>query len=213
MILNKRETKELYRSTARYYDPSLFAYRLVDVKRRRRQVVRALRLRPGETVVDMGCGTGLNFPLLEEAIGPGGRILGVDVTDAMLGKARKRVTRAGWQNIELVEADLTLYAFPPDMKAALATFALEMVPEYDRVIRRVAKALPRGGRLGLLGLKVPEHWPSWLLRIAIGLNKPLGASRDYASIRPWESLRRHLRVVDQQVFYLGAAYRAVGEKD
>ena len=52
---------------------------------------RALGLRPGDTVVDIACGTGLNFPLLEEAIGPDGRIVGVDLTDAMLAQAQRRI--------------------------------------------------------------------------------------------------------------------------
>lgn len=211
MILNKKEAKQLYRRTARFYDLALWAYRLMGTRRRRQQAVRALQLQPGDTVVDMGCGTGLNFRFLHEAVGPEGRIVGVDLTDAMLAKARQRVKRFGWRNIELVEADLATYSFPSGMKAALATFALEMVPEYDTVIRRVAATLPPGRRLALFGLKVPETWPEWLIRFAVWLNKPFGASRNYASFRPWESVRRYMEMVEHQEYYFGAAYLSVGE--
>ncbi len=53
--------------------------------------VDALRLRGGETVVEIGCGTGLNSPFLQRAIGPQGKIVGLDLTDKMLDQARERI--------------------------------------------------------------------------------------------------------------------------
>lgn len=72
----------------------------------------------------------------------------------------------------------------------LATFALETVPEYDRIIERATASLSPGGRLALLGLKHPARWPDWLVEMGIWLNRPFGVSRDYAALRPWESVRR-----------------------
>lgn len=210
MILNPDEVKELYRRTARFYDRALLAYRLTGSYRHRRRTVELLGLKSGDVVLDLGCGTGINFPLLQERIGPMGRIIGVDLTDAMLDKARKRVEMAGWQNVELVEADLTTHNFPQDMNAAIATFSLEMVPDYDAVIRRIAGALPAGGRLAIYGLKHSERWPRWLLRLGVRLNKSFGTSSDYTSFRPFESVRGHLNEVEFQEFYFGAAYLSVG---
>lgn len=211
MLLNPEQVRALYRRTARFYDAAVWMYRLTGVRRHRERAVAALRLRPGDTVVDLGCGTGLNLSLLRAAVGPSGRVLGVDLTDAMLARARRRVERAGWENVELVEADLTEYAFPHHLGGALATFALEMVPEYDAVIRRVADVLPPGRRLAVSGLKHPERWPRWLARVGIWLNRPFGVSEAYAALRPWESVRRHLREVEHREFYAGAAYLSVGE--
>jgi demethylmenaquinone methyltransferase/2-methoxy-6-polyprenyl-1,4-benzoquinol methylase len=211
MILNRDQTRALYRRLAPIYDLALWGYRLLGVSRHRRQAVEALQLRPGDTVVDMGCGTGLNFPYLHEAVGSEGRIVGVDLSEAMLEKARERADRHGWQNVELVEADLTEYIFPENVGGALGTFALEMVPEYDAVIRRVAGALPTGKRLALFGLKHPERWPEWLVRFGLWLNKPFGVSREYEAFRPWESVRQHMTEVEHQEFYTGAAYLSIGE--
>lgn len=70
----------------------------------------------GDLVVDIGCGTGLNFPWLQEAVGPQGSIIGVDLTNAMLEQARLRVAKEGWKNIELVQADAASYAFPAQIE-------------------------------------------------------------------------------------------------
>ena len=211
MVLNADEVGQLYRRTARFYDVIAWVYRFAGVQRYRRRAVAALRLRAGDTVVDLGCGTGLNLPLLRTAVGPSGRVIGVDLTNAMLARARNRVERAGWANVELVEADLTDYRLPPRLGGALATFALEMVPEYDTVIRRISESLRPGCRLALFGLKHPERWPRWLVRLGIWLNRPFGVSEDYAALRPWESVWRHMEEVEHEELLGGAAYLSVGE--
>src|SRR5680860_236148 len=75
--------------------------------------IRALQLKPGDRVLDIGCGTGLNFPLLREAVGPGGRIVGVDISGEMLQRSRTRAARRGWANVEVVHADATTIGHPP----------------------------------------------------------------------------------------------------
>ena len=211
-LLSAEEVRALYRRTASFYDAALWIYRLTGSDRHRRRAVEALQLGPGDTVVDLGCGTGLNLGLLAPAVGPAGRVIGVDLTDAMLDRARRRVARQGWNNVQLIEADLRDFVLPPGLDAAIATFALEMIPEYDDVVRDVAEALTPGGRLVLYGLKHPEGWPRWALRIGVSLNRAFGVSSDYASLRPWESLRQHLQEVEHREFYAGAAYLAVGVK-
>ena len=211
MILSKEETRQLYRRTARFYDAALLGFRALGDRRLRKRAIAYLRLQPGDTVVDLGCGTGLNFKLLHEAVGANGRIVGVDLTDAMLARATRRVEKAGWNNVDLIEEDLATYQFPANASGALATFALEMVPEYDTVIRRASESLSPGGRLAVVGLKVAERWPEPMIRFGIWLNKPFGASRDYARIKPWEAVRLHMNEMVYREFYLGAGYMSVGE--
>ena len=75
---------------------------------------------------------------------------------------------------------------------------------------RCAKALPSGRRLALLGLKYPERWPGWLIRLGILLQRPFEVSQAYAALRPWESVRQHMREVEHREYYAGAAYLLVG---
>lgn len=211
MILDPHEVRDLYRRSAGWYDLALLPYRILGLRSHRRRVVDALDLQPGDTVVDLCCGTGANLPLLHEAVGPGGRIVGVDLTDAMLDRARRKAEESGFRNVDLVEADVVQYTLPADARGVLATFGLEMVEEYDLVIRRTAAALPEGRRLALLGLKHPEGWPWWLVDVGIWLNRPFGVRREYAGLQPWQSVREHLREVEYREMLFGAAYLSVGE--
>src|ERR1700761_6492928 len=98
---------QTYRKKAKHYDLTSRLYPAPGYPQRtqRLRAVQALGLRPGDTVIDMACGTGLNFPLLQRAVGPGGRIVGVDLTDAMLARAEERIKENSWGNVSLVQAD------------------------------------------------------------------------------------------------------------
>lgn len=200
MAFDRDAIRELYRRRAGRYDRSLWLFRLAGFRfgRYRRSTVGSLGLGPGDTVVDLGCGTGLNFALLEQAVGPNGTIVGIDLTDAMLDRARVRVSSRGWRNVQLTRADLAEYTPPDAIAGALSTFAITLVPEYDQVIARCAAALRPGGRLAICDFKEPPGWPHWLVRLFAWLNRPFGVTLDLASRHPWESIRRHLAEVDYQ---------------
>src|SRR5271155_3024023 len=121
---------ETYRKKAKHYDITSRLYPAPGYPQRtqRLRAVRALGLRPGDTVVDIACGTGLNFPLLEKVVGPGGRIVGVDLTDAMLARAQDRIETNGWSNVSLVQADAADFDLPAEVDASLDTYATSQGP-------------------------------------------------------------------------------------
>lgn len=211
-MLDRDQLTRLYGRRAGRYDFTANLYYLIGFRERhyRRLAVRALALAPGDTVVEIGCGTGLNFPLLRAAVGEEGRIVGVDLTEAMLARARRRVVRNGWRNVELVRADAADYAFPDGVRGVLSTFALTLVPEHERVIARAARALVPGGRMVVLDLKAPEAWPRWAVRLGVWLTAPFGVTPDIADRRPWEAMARHLPGATRTDLYGGCAYVAVG---
>jgi demethylmenaquinone methyltransferase/2-methoxy-6-polyprenyl-1,4-benzoquinol methylase len=214
MTLSKQETRDLYRKRAKRYDLSVQIYRLFgfDVERYRQDTVTALTLSPGDLVVELGCGTGLNFKYVHQAIGPKGKIIGVDLTDSMLDVARDRVARRGWANVELFQADVAEWQMPEGVDGVFSTLALTLVPEYAAVIGRASRALSPGGRLAVLDMKEPDAWPSWLVRLAAWLNMPYGVSLELADRHPWESIRKHLTEIMFREYFFGALYLCVGEK-
>lgn len=212
-LTTREQVLAVYRKRARRYDVTANAYYLVGFREwaYRRRAIDALCLHRGDTVVEIGCGTGLNFELLEERIGPEGRLIGVDLTDAMLSKAHERVRGKGWRNVELIERPAAAFRFPPGVDGILSTFALTLEPDYDQVIEQGAKALKPQRRWVILDLKLPSNWLRHLAPALIVLVRPSAVSAEVAKRHPWESLHRHLRRVTMQELYFGVAYIAVGE--
>jgi ubiquinone/menaquinone biosynthesis C-methylase UbiE len=103
-------------------------------RRPRRDLLHQLDLQPGDTVLDLGCGNGLNFPDVSALVGPCGRIVGVDASMSMLAAAQRRTQNAGWRNVSLISGDLLTLAEvlhraqidTAQVDAIIATFALSV---------------------------------------------------------------------------------------
>jgi demethylmenaquinone methyltransferase/2-methoxy-6-polyprenyl-1,4-benzoquinol methylase len=214
MALAKNQILELYRRRAGNYDLSANLYYLIGFReaKYRKMAVAALKLRPGDAVVELGCGTGLNFGYLADAVGGAGRIIGVDLTDAMLEKARQRIAKKGWRNVSVVQSDAAEYEFPPDPKGVISTFALTLVPEYEQVIGRVAQVLAPGGRLVVLDFKKPSQWPPCVFKFGVWITHPFGVSLDLAERKPWTAMTKYFPDVSLQECYGGFVYIATGVK-
>jgi len=212
--LTKNELRTLYNKRAGRYDLTANLYYLVGFREYayRRKAIRALDLSKGDTVVEISCGTGLNFPLLQDAVGEEGRIIGVDLTDSMLNKAAERVGANGWTNVQLIQTDAAEYTFPKDVDGILSTFAITLIPEYDNIIRRGAEALTAGGKWVVLDFKLPEGWLKPLVPLAILITRPFGVTLDLAERHPSESIDNHLEDVSVESLYGGFAYVASGVK-
>jgi ubiquinone/menaquinone biosynthesis C-methylase UbiE len=210
---------ETYRKKAKHYDVTSRLYPAPGYPQRaqRLQAVRALGLRPGDTVVDMACGTGLNFRLLEMVVGPRGRIIGVDLTDAMLARAQDRIKTNGWGNIGLVQADAAGFDFPPEVDAILSTYAMTQVPECAEVIAHGAKALSGGGRWAILDLKVPGNTPEWMAQLGTAIVRPFASIDEWTTRRPWEAIRaamqEELTDFSWTELFFGTAFLAAGSRD
>jgi len=207
------EVNEVYRRRARFYDWSVNAYYLIGFRwwAYRRRAIAALGLQPGATIVEIGCGTGLNFRLLRESIGPSGRLIGVDLSTDILEQARQRIAANGWSNIELVHARGAEYDFPSSVDAVFSTFALSLEPRFDEVIAKAAMALMAGGRFVLLDLRMPDNWLHNLAPVLVWLVRPFAVSLEVAKRQPWKSLQRYFPQYSYQEGYLGLVYIAIGQ--
>jgi ubiquinone/menaquinone biosynthesis C-methylase UbiE len=209
---------ETYRKKAKRYDVVSRLYPIPGYPQlsQRCKAVGALGLRPGDTVVDMACGTGLNFSLIQQAIGPDGRLIGVDLTDAMLAVAQQRVENNRWSNVSLVQADAAEFAYPDEIEGVLSTYAMSHVPEAADAIAHGAAALSSGGRWVVLDLKVPDNVPRWLAQLGIALGRPLGSIDEWVGRRPWEGLRAamHDELADLSwtELFFGTAFLAAGSR-
>jgi demethylmenaquinone methyltransferase/2-methoxy-6-polyprenyl-1,4-benzoquinol methylase len=214
MAFNKERIAKLYEKRAKNYDISANLYYLIGVREYayREMAVKALKLKQGDTVVEIGCGTGLNFRLLRDQVGSKGKVIGVDLTAEMLSAARKRIEHNNWMNIELVHGDAVAFNFPLGVDGIISTFAITLIPEYDKIIKKGATALSPGKRLVVLDFKMPDNWPIWLIKFFVKITQPFGVTLDLADRHPWESIDECLDLVEFRKKYFGGIYIAAGEK-
>lgn len=191
---------------------------LYPLDRYRREAVRALDLRAGDTVLEIGCGTGLNFPCILERIGPEGRLVALDYTPAMLDEARRKANEHGWKNIEFVRGDAAevaaLVAGPVD--AALSTACLCIVPGWQKAIAGAASLLRPGGRLAVLDFltmrpKGPLALFSPLVRFWTRHYGFADPEADFQEVRPWKAtMEQYLNNVVYREMYFGTMFLCYG---
>jgi len=161
-------------------------------------------------VLDVGCGTGANFSLLEQALGKNGRLIGLDQSPEMLTRARALVRSAGWQNVELVEAPVDKAPIPLEADAALFCLTHDILrspPALENVFRH----LKPGGRFVAAGLKFAPWWNVPLNAVA------LVSSWQYVTTwegygRPWSHLPRFDPDLRVETFWFGRRYLAWGRR-
>ncbi len=123
----------------------------------RREARLALGVRRGDHVLDLACGTGLNFRHLQALSGEQGRVTGVDLSPAMLAIAQRRIARHGWANVETREADAAQLPFPDGwFDTAICTFAMSIIPDYAQAIAEAGRVLAPGGRFVVLDVRLDE---------------------------------------------------------
>ena len=208
---NQERVVDIYRKRAKGYDSSGIA----GLELWRREAVNRLNLKRGDLVVDIGCGTGLNFALLQEAVGPEGKIIGVDLTDAMLDQARQRADQRNWKNIELVQGDAAQYEFPRQVNGIISTFALTLIPNCQQVIHNGSRALAPRRMWVVLDMAWPAGWPFWLRHFLFFLPS-YGITSEVIQRHPWktvwQTMEMHLAGFACKQFWMGFYYRASGEQ-
>jgi arsenite methyltransferase len=107
-----------------------------------------LGLQPGETVLDLGSGPGLDALLAAEGVGPRGRVIGVDMTDEMLERARATAAKAGAAQVEFRKGRLeALPVEDASVDAVTSNCVINLVPDKAAVFREIARVLRPGGRV------------------------------------------------------------------
>ena len=177
----------------------------------RRKAVRRLQLRPGDSVLEIGCGTGRNLPFLLEAVGPEGHIFGVDLSEGMLSKARQLCTKRKWKNVTLIHSDASSYTVPNAVSGVIFSLSYATMPHHKEVLLHAWKQLQVGGNLVIMDAKLPPGirgrlllpYSVWIMKRTV-LGNPF--------IQPWKELAELTEQFKIEELLFGSYYICTGRK-
>lgn len=120
-------------------------------------------LRPGEVVVDLGCGGGLDVFLAAQKVGPKGKAIGIDMTEKMIALAKANAAKGGIDNVEFHLATIDKLPLPDNsVDCVISNCVINLAPDKSAVFREIARVLKKGGRLAASDIALKKPLPAEL---------------------------------------------------
>jgi S-adenosylmethionine-diacylgycerolhomoserine-N-methlytransferase len=202
--LSDSAVQRFYRFQAYIYDSTRWT-----ILHGRKRAAAALDLRPDSSVLEVGCGTGLNFPYLLDYLDPqAGHLTGLDFSHDMLARAERRVQKQGWAGVKLVQGDATQMDLGRTYDAVFFGYSLTMIPDFEASIDRAVAHLRPGGTLVVLDFSRFVGWGPLapLMRGYFRLNH-------VETLRPYEeALRERLDKFEVSYWLGGYNFTAKGRR-
>jgi ubiquinone/menaquinone biosynthesis C-methylase UbiE len=176
----------------------------------RLETILKLELRTGDVVLDVGCGTGINFSMLHNRIGPEGTIVGIELSAEMLQEAERRISNHGWGNVELIQAPAEEADISKGADAVLFGLTHDILQSHAAISNVMGHVRP-GGRVASLGAKWAPRW-ALPVNLAVWLIARRYVTTFKGFDRPWASLAEHVPDLKVESVAFGAAYLAWGVK-
>ena len=177
----------------------------------RRKAIEQLHLQSGSSVLEIGCSSGANFAFLYEVVGVKGEIIGVDLSPDMVTQARKRIEKAGWKNIKVIENAAEEVVLEKKYDGMLL-FAMHDVLTSPKALDNVLKHVKPGGYVVTSGPKISSTYPGKILSPFIGMIFGRFAVSKEDKEMPWRLLAKRVANLLIEENALGISYLAYGKK-
>jgi ubiquinone/menaquinone biosynthesis C-methylase UbiE len=143
-----------YNKLAPFY--TVFEYVFLLPPGIRARAVRTIDLNSGDSVLEVGCGSGRNLNHLTNAVGPNGRVYGADISEGMLAQAKGLCERNGWRNVNLLHGDAVALSLPEKVDGALFSLSYATMIQRHEILRHAWDQLKPGGRLVIMDARIPK---------------------------------------------------------
>lgn len=212
MVMDSKEIREKYSSKlAKIYDKPIS-----HLKKYKEQAFVDSSLQPGDKVLVFCCGTGLDFPEILKKIGKEGKIIGVDFSNEMLLEASEKIAQNNWENIELIQADVTQFQNDSGIlfDAGVCTLGMSIIPDYLSAYKNLLSNVRDNGELIIGDAQLASKGYSWFNPLMILMAKRFGGS--YEGYRNSLSLqilmKKELKSVLKKEFFMNTYYYCIGKK-
>jgi arsenite methyltransferase len=203
MALNETNLRSLrkYKKKAKLYDST--AHRTDWI---REETIGLLGLKPGDTVLDVGCGTGLSFEALLNCVGPSGNVIGIDQSPEMIRIAQERIAKNGWSNVTALESLTESVTLPRAIDAYLFHYTHDIL-QSELAVKTLLSAASAKAVISVAGMKYFPLWTGPLNIYAFFKNYAWNGYRRGLR-RPWRHLEKYAKITFWRSTQLGMGYIA-----
>jgi arsenite methyltransferase len=156
-------------------------------------------IRPGEVVVDLGSGGGLDVFLASRLVGPAGKSIGIDMTPEMIERARANAKNGGYQNVEFHLATIDSLPLPDaSVDCVISNCVINLAPDKPAVFREIARILKPGGRLAVSDIALKAELPAAVAESMAAYVGCIGGAIKIDDYREWLLAAgfEHVEIVD-----------------
>jgi arsenite methyltransferase len=200
-----RRSLKKYEKKAKIYDSTIGPTSQI-----RLSCIRNLRLKEGNTVLDVGCGSGVSIELLLKEIGPNGLVYGFDQSAPMLEIAQRKSEKNGWRNVQLRHGYAESVTFEKPIDAFLFHYTHDILQSPTAVKNLLRHAAPNA-RVAIAGMKNFPLWTGPLVLLSFFKNYAWNGNPSGLN-KPWRHIQPELNAWHQQVTQWGMGYIAHGTK-
>lgn len=172
-------------------------------------------LKKGDKVLVFCCGTGLDFPHILKRIGKDGKIVGVDFSFEMLEGAREKIRKEKWENIELIEADITKIndKLDDDFDVGVCTLGISIIPDYKSAFYNLLSRVKNQGEIIIGDMQLASGWLARLNPFTIFLSKKFGGTYEghQNSKEIYSMMKKELDDVTKKEFFFNAYFYCIGK--
>ena len=213
MEIDSKTIKEIYEGKiAKSYDRSMSHF-FASFKKK---AIQDSSLMNGDRVVVFCCGTGLDFPPILERVGNRGQIIGIDFSAQMLRLAKEKVQKFKWNNVDLIQADVTVFYSQLKQKAdtGVCTLGLSIIPDFKKAYYNLISNVKENGEIIIGDMQLATGWQARLNPLTVFLSRKFGGSFDgnKNSLEISSMMNEELFNVKKKHFFLGAYYYCIGRK-